>query len=229
MITTMIARLLEGAPMTVQEAATKDNPMLAAIYGGTNPQELIVNGGGAYPHDSMGTPWSGAFITSSGNLYAHFSLNATAEMQGRLQVARLWNMIDDPGVHDLMRFLLTRDHMHQMQWLAALQQLEEDGLEKVPVPEAFPLSEELPDWAYRFVNHSNGKQAGDGRWARGPAPDGSGNEFTYAEKPPPPSQDKPLPPPAGPRALRARRGRTIRRSPGPQSTNASPRRARTTG
>ena len=197
MITTMIARLLEGAPMTVQEAATKDNPMLAAIYGGTNPQELIVNGGGAYPHDSMGTPWSGAFITSSGNLYADFSLNATAEMQGRLQVARLWNMIDDPGVHDLMRFLLTRDHMHQMQWLAALQQLEEDGLEKVPVPEAFPLSEELPDWAYRFVNHSNGKQAGDGRWARGPAPDGSGNEFTYAEKPPPPSQDKPLPPPAG--------------------------------
>jgi len=106
-------------------------------------------------------------------------------------------MTDDPGVHDLMRFLLTRDHMHQMQWLAALQQLEEDGLEKVPVPEAFPLSEELPDWAYRFVNHSNGKQAGDGRWARGPAPDGSGNEFTYAEKPPPPSQDKPLPPPAG--------------------------------
>ena len=81
MITTMIARLLEGAPMTVQEAATKDNPMLAAIYGGTNPQELIVNGGGAYPHDSMGTPWSGAFITSSGNLYADFSLNATAEMQ----------------------------------------------------------------------------------------------------------------------------------------------------
>ena len=30
MITTMIARLLEGAPLSVQEAAAKDNPMLAA-------------------------------------------------------------------------------------------------------------------------------------------------------------------------------------------------------
>ncbi len=96
-----------------------------------------------------------------------------------------------------VEMITTMIAMHQMQWLAALQQLEEDGLEKVPVPEAFPLSEELPDWAYRFVNHSDGRQAGEGRWAHGPALDGSGNEFTCAEKPPPPSRDKPLPPPAG--------------------------------
>jgi Manganese containing catalase len=92
-----IARLLEGAPMSVQEAAAKDNPVLAAIYGGMNPQTLVVNGAGASPQDSMGNPWSGAFVTSSGNLLADFHLNATAEMQGRLQVARLWHKTDDPG------------------------------------------------------------------------------------------------------------------------------------
>ena len=65
------------------------------------------------------------------------------------------------------------------------------------MPEAFPIAEELPDWAYTFVNHSDGNQAGAGRWASGPAPDGSGNEFRYLDTPPAPSQDKPLPPPAG--------------------------------
>jgi Mn-containing catalase len=199
MISTMIARLLEGAPMSVQEAAAKDNPVLAAIYGGMNPQTLIVNGAGASPQDSMGNPWNGAFVTASGNLLADFHLNATAEMQGRLQVARLWHMTDDPGVHDLMRLLLTRDHMHQMQWLAAIQELEADGLDSVPVPEAFPIGEELPDWTYKFINHSDGRQAGDGRWANGEALDGSGNSFEYLEQPPAPSDDKPIPPTGDPR------------------------------
>lgn len=199
MITTMIARLLEGAPVSVQEAAAKDNPVLAAIYGGMNPQTLVVNGAGASPQDSMGNPWSGAFVTASGNLLADFHLNATAEMQGRLQVARLWHKTDDPGVHELMKFLITRDHMHQMQWLAAIQELEADGLDSIPVPEAFPLSEELPDWTYTFINHSDGRQAGDGRWATGEAPDGSGNSFEYLDQPPKPSDDKPIPPTGDPR------------------------------
>jgi Mn-containing catalase len=34
MLSTMIARLLEGAPLNQQEAAMADTPMLAAIFGG---------------------------------------------------------------------------------------------------------------------------------------------------------------------------------------------------
>ena len=199
MITTMIARLLEKAPLSAQEAAADKNPVLAALYAGYSPQEFIVNGAGASPQDSMGNPWSGAYVTSSGNLLADFHLNATAEMQGRLQVARLWHMTDDNGVHELMKFLITRDHMHQMQWLAAIQELEADKLDSVPVPEAFPMTDELPDWAYKFINHSDGKQAGAGRWATGPAPDGSGKSFEYLDKPPAPSADKPIPPVGDPR------------------------------
>ena len=48
---------------------------------------------------------------------------------------------DDPGVKDLLRFLITRDHYHQQQWLAAIEELKDDGLEGIPVPEAFPLEE----------------------------------------------------------------------------------------
>jgi Mn-containing catalase len=199
MICTMIARLNEGSPLSVQEAAVSDNPMVAAIYGGSNPQHLINNGGGGYYQDSSGVPWLGAYTTSSGNLMADFHLNATAEMQGRLQVARLYNMTDDPGVKEMLRFNLARDHMHQQQWLAAIEELKADGLEGLPVPEAFPNdSEQNLDFATQYMNCSDGAQAGDGRWASGEMPDGSGRNFSYEDNPQP-HGERPVLPPGDPR------------------------------
>ncbi|WP_219412609.1 manganese catalase family protein [Pseudonocardia nigra] len=200
MLCVMIARLNEGAPLTVQEAAANSNPALAAIYGGSNTQHMIANGGGAYFQDSMGVPWVGAYTTSSGNLMADFHLNATAEMQGRLQVARLYNMTDDPGVKEMLRFNLARDHMHQQQWLAAIEQLKEDGLGGLPVPEAYPNeSEQDLNNVNNYMNCSDGPEAGNGRWARGPMPDGSGREFTYEENPRPQSDDRQQLQPGDPR------------------------------
>ena len=51
--------------------------------------------------------------------------NVTAESQGRLQVARLYQLTEDAGVRDMFSFLLARDTMHQNQWLAAIEELEE--------------------------------------------------------------------------------------------------------
>jgi Mn-containing catalase len=200
MLCTMIARLNEGAPLSVQEAAAADNPILMGIYGGQNAQHTIVNGGGGYYQDSMGVPWMGAFTTSSGNLMADFHLNATAEMQGRLQVARLYNMTDDPGVKEMLRFNLARDHMHQQQWLAAIEQLKEDGLGGLPVPEAFPNETEQDlNNVNNYMNCSDGPEAGNGRWASGSMPDGSGRDFTYEERPAPQSEDRPVLPAGDPR------------------------------
>ncbi|XTZ17545.1 manganese catalase family protein [Micromonospora echinospora] len=181
MISTMITRLLENAPLSLQEAA-EDNPMVGAIYGGSNPAHFIHGGGGALPTDSNGVPWSGAFITASGNLLADFHLNVTAEAQGRLQVARLFNMTDDPGVKQMLRFLLARDTMHQNMWLAAIEQLKEDGLEEMPVPDAFPDTGEFAQFSYTYLDFSPGGDAAQGRWANGPTPDGKG-EFRYDHSP----------------------------------------------
>jgi Mn-containing catalase len=195
MIVIMIDRLLDHAPLK-PDAADRSKEA-AAGYGQHNPQHLIVNGAGASYMDSMGNPWTGAYVTASGNLMADFSYNATAEMQGRLQVARLMNMTDDPGVKDMLRFLITRDHMHQMQWLAAMQELQDDGLEGIPVPEAFPLEEEVGDLGYTFVVASDGEQAAAGRWASGTAPDGSGTTFRAAAIEA--TADAPVLPPGDPR------------------------------
>src|SRR3954466_13137129 len=46
MLTTMLARLLEGAPGEATEKAAAANPLLAAVIGGVRPQHAIVTGGG---------------------------------------------------------------------------------------------------------------------------------------------------------------------------------------
>ncbi|MGY1857455.1 manganese catalase family protein [Modestobacter sp. SYSU DS0290] len=195
MIVTMIDRLLDHVPL--KPDASDRSKEAAAGYGQHNPQHAIVNGAGAYFRDSMGLPWSGGYVTASGNLMADFHYNATAEMQGRLQAARLFNMTDDHGVKDMLRFNLARDHYHQQQWLAAIEELKADGLEGIPVPEAFPVEEELPEFAYTFIDASDGPEAASGRWASGPALDGTDNQFSAA--PISANADAPILPPGDPR------------------------------
>jgi Mn-containing catalase len=193
MIATMIARLLETSPVEAEQAVANDNSgVLESIMGGgngqeailnsMNPQHMIVGGMGALPRDSMGNPWNAGYIVASGNLLADFRFNVTAESQGRLQVARLYQLTQDRGVRDMFSFLLARDTMHQNQWLAAIEELEKDGLEETPVPANFPQELEMSEVSYRLMNFSEGEESREGRWANGPSQDGKG-QFEYVANP----------------------------------------------
>lgn len=184
MLSVLVARLLEGAPAEQTAQAAADNPALAAVLGGQNPQHAIVAGGGALPANSVGYPWNGNYIVASGNLLADFRANVMAESQGRLQAVRIFNMTDDNGCRDMLRFNIARDTMHQNQWLAAIEQLKEDGLEETPCPSNFPQSEENSEHAYTYWACSDGAASQEGRWASGQAPDGKGT-FTYIGSPTP--------------------------------------------
>src|SRR5690554_5920917 len=124
MLATMIARLLDGAPVGDLEEAVQD-PTIGAIIGGANPQHAIVSGLGAMPVDSVGNRWTASYIIASGNLLADFRANLNAESQGRLQAVRLYELTDDRGVKDMLSWLIARDTMHQNQWYAAILELEE--------------------------------------------------------------------------------------------------------
>ncbi|WP_373208374.1 manganese catalase family protein [Enterococcus raffinosus] len=181
MLATMVARLLEGAPVEDQEEAMKSDPTIGAVIAGMNPQQAIVAGLGPRPADSVGKPWSGAYIIASGNLLADFRANLNAESQGRLQVARIYEMIDDKGVKDLLSVLLARDSYHQNLWASAVKELEEkEG--SILVPSNFPRENERLDIAYDFYNFSEGEQSKKGSWASGEALDGEG-EYTYHSEP----------------------------------------------
>lgn len=181
MLATMVARLLEGAPVEDQEAAMQKDPTIGAIISGMNPQHAIVAGLGPRPADSVGNPWSGAYIIASGNLLADFRANLNAESQGRLQVARIYEMIDDRGVKDMLSVLLARDSYHQNLWECAVKELEEkEG--SILVPSTFPRDKERKDIAYDFYNFSEGDQSSEGSWASGKALDGKG-EYQWLKEP----------------------------------------------
>lgn len=192
MLATMVARLLEGAPATTVAKAVKD-PAVGAIVGGMDPQQAIVSGGGAMPADSRGNPWMGKYIVASGNLLADFRSNVSAEAQGRLQTARLYNMTDDPGVKEMLRFNLARDTVHQNMWLAAIEELQEDGLAGEIAPTAL-FDEENQEHANTIWGLSDGTDAADGGWSRRPTPDGT-HELRYLDQPQPLGGPASAPPP----------------------------------
>jgi len=196
MLATMIARLLEGAPATETAKVATSDPAVGAIMGGMDPQQAIIAGGAALPSDSNGYPWNGRYATASGNLLADFYANVAAEAQSRLQTARLYNMTDDPGVRDMLKFNLARDTLHQNQWLAAIEQLREDGLEDVVVPGGL-ADEEHREHASALWHLSDGAASTEGLWASGPTPDGE-HEFSVLTEPEPLGGPA-MPPPPDPK------------------------------
>lgn len=193
MLATMVARLLEGAPVYEKEKAAKD-PVIAAIMGGMDPQHAIVSGLGATAKDSDGVPWNGAYIIASGNLLADFRSNVNAESQGRLQVARLYSLTDDKGVKDMLSFLLARDTMHQNQWLAAIKDLE--AKEGPIVPSTIPPEWEASEFSHTLYNNSGSEESSSLSWMNGTAPDGHPFKYDQAKA----FSEKPVLKPAPPEA-----------------------------
>ncbi|MEV4279811.1 manganese catalase family protein [Actinoplanes xinjiangensis] len=197
MLTTMLARLLEGAPAEATEKAAAANPLLAAVLGGQNPQHAIVTGGSAMPTNSQGVPWNAGYIVASGNLLADFRSNVAAEAQSRLQTSRIYNMTDDRGIKDMLQFNLARDTYHQQQWLLGIEQLIADGFTENGIEDS-NAEFEHQEANHTFYSFDPESTAGEGRWARGPALNGK-DEIIYVPDAQPLTDDRPLGPAPDPK------------------------------
>lgn len=147
------------------------------------------------PVDSDGVPFNMSHIYASGNLAADMYANVTAESTGRVVATRLHHMTDDPGIKDMLEFLIARDDMHQQQWLAVIEEL--GGYEGVlPIPNSFPHEQQVQRFQHVYVDTRIGADAQplEGRFTSGPSLDGKGElEQVVAV----PEGEKPvLPPPA---------------------------------
>lgn len=177
MLATAVALNLEGAPTETRSNAAL-HPVVNAVLGGMDPRHVLSTGLAAMAADSNGVPFNGSWVVASGNLAADMYANVMAESTGRVLATRLYEMTDDPGMKDMLSFLIARDTMHQNQWLAVLEDL--GGLEQVhPIPNSFPQAQENQDFNYAFV--STQRQPAEDpmqRWTTGPSLDGKGN-FTF--------------------------------------------------
>jgi Mn-containing catalase len=183
MLATAIAMNLEGSPSTLQEQMAASSPMLNAVMGGMDPRHFLSGGMGALASDANGVPFNGSWVVSSGNIASDMYSNVTAEATGRALATRLYEATDDPGMKDMLSFLIARDTMHQQQWLAVIEEL--GGLEgNLPVPNSFPQEQEVQDVSYVFFKTSlDDLQAPQGRWSSGTSLDGRSEFRTEPARP----------------------------------------------
>jgi Mn-containing catalase len=187
MLATAVALNLEGAPLSLREEVAND-PVGGAVLGGINLKNLLSAGLSAMPIDSDGVPFDMSHIYASGNIAADMTANVTAESTGRILAVRLYNMTNDPGMKDMLSFLIARDTMHQNQWMAALEEL--GGPQDVfPIPNSFPQEQENQDFNYTFLGFQNdGSEPVQGRWSEGQSIDGNGS---FSSRPMQPLGEKP--------------------------------------
>ncbi len=172
MLSTAVAMNLEGAPVKLKDEAAK-NATVGAVLGGMDPRQYLSAGFAALAADANGVPFDGSHVYASGNLAADMYANVTAEATGRTLATRLYHMTDDPGMKDMLSFLIARDTMHQQQWLAVLVELQEQG-DVLPIPNSFPQSQENQEFNYVFLGTNIDPIAPipQGRWTQGESIDG---------------------------------------------------------
>jgi Mn-containing catalase len=169
MLATAVALNLEGAPLEMEKAA-KD-PIILAKLGGMNLQHVIGTVMAAMPVDSFGVPFNCSHVYANGNGAADMLANVTAESTGRMLACQLYRMTDDPGMKDMLRFLIARDTMHQNQFLAAWEEM--GGPKNHPIPNSFPMEDELQAVSYTFMSTGkDGTPPAEGRWSSSRSFDG---------------------------------------------------------
>jgi Mn-containing catalase len=170
-LATAVAMNLEGAKSEqVDEVVT--NPAVAARMGALEPRHYLSGGLSAMPSDANGVPFNANCVDTAGNLIANMRANVGAEAVGRVLAVRLLEMTDDPGMKDLLNFLIARDTMHQQQWLAVLEELE-PAANVLNAPGDYESPPEYQQHAYSYFSHLMDRPIDPAaRWTSGPSLDG---------------------------------------------------------
>jgi Mn-containing catalase len=180
-----ITMLLTGVNGELKDAA--EGNLVAQIGNGSarkrdviamamdNPKFLLESGGGPTVTDSVGVPWTGAFVNANGDLTVDLRSNIGAETRAKIIYERLLQFTDDPHVQDTLRFLMTREIAHFQQFSAALDTISPN----------FPPGILQGDarFTHTYFNMSNGEEDARGPWNEGQGPWESGEEWEYIDDP----------------------------------------------
>jgi Mn-containing catalase len=101
-----------------------------------NAYHFIASGQTALPIDSMGNPWTGANVFSSGNLKLDLLHNFFLECGARANKIRVYEMVDDPVGREMVGYLLVRGGVHIVAYAKALEVLTGVNVGKLlPMPD----------------------------------------------------------------------------------------------
>ncbi|HVL25338.1 MAG TPA: manganese catalase family protein [Thermomicrobiales bacterium] len=128
-----------------------------------NTYHFIASGQAALPIDSMGRPWTGDNVFSSGNLKLDLLHNFFLECGARANKIRVYETTDDPTVRAMTGYLLVRGGVHVVAYARALEVLTGADLGKLfPIPDIsnkqFPEAKKLEDTGLHRILYRNNPQ-----------------------------------------------------------------------
>jgi Mn-containing catalase len=128
-----INMLLTGT--TTRGDDPSETPLESAVDA-RNSYHFIASGQTALPVDSMGVPWNGSYVFSSGNLRLDLLHNFFLECGARANKIRVYEMVDDPVAREMVGYLLVRGGVHIVAYAKALEKLTGVDVGKLlPIPE----------------------------------------------------------------------------------------------
>ena len=141
LIGTTIARLLDGAPgysgkptdPQDKPGAKGAAPLVSALAAG-NIHHFLVAGQGARAVDSVGNPWTGAYVYNSGTLVLDLLYNLMLESTARQQKCRIYEMTENKAARSTLAYLIVRDQSHENAYAKALESLGVDWGKTLPIP-----------------------------------------------------------------------------------------------
>jgi Mn-containing catalase len=182
-----INMLLTGSTTRVNDPS--DTPLEVATDA-RNQYHFIASGQSALPVDSMGNPWNGSYVFSSGNLKLDLLHNFFLECGARANKIRVYEMVDDPVAREMVGYLLVRGGTHIVAYARALEELSGVDVGKLlPIPDIsnkrFPeaMKHEAKGLHQVMYRMSLEDYRGISKIWRGPHPE-DGSELRVVDGPP---------------------------------------------
>ncbi len=186
LVATTVNMMLTGY---ARQGAPETAPLAPATHL-RNTHHFIATAATAMPANSMGQPWTGDYVFSSGNLILDLLHNFFLESGARLHKIRVYEMTRNPVAREMIGYLLVRGGVHMTAYAKALETLTGvDVTRFLPIPRIenaqFP---EARKWEAMGVHRVLYRLSPDDYRAisyiwRGPAPGGDG-ELQVVDGPP---------------------------------------------
>jgi Mn-containing catalase len=133
MVTYTINLLLSGA---TERGLDPTVAPLQDVLGARNSDHFLNTGQTALPVDSMGRPWTGDNVFSSGNLKLDMLHNFFLECGARANKIRVYETTTDPTARAMVGFLLVRGGVHIVAYAKALEKITGVNVGKLlPIPD----------------------------------------------------------------------------------------------
>jgi Mn-containing catalase len=165
MIGQIISGLLKGAKSAGAMVDEVEGSYLGDLMDGKHEQftemawnsmtPVLTGGSGLRLTDSMGVPWTAAYIDSIGHPLSDLRSDIAAEARAKVVYDRLIKVCPDTGARDALTFLMTREVAHQKMFESAL----------AAISNNFPSSNVPPDERFThayFDESQDGKQESPG-------------------------------------------------------------------